>query len=275
MPQRPSRIALAAAFSLCLTILPNSTLAGAWTQHKGSGQLILNTLHYTTTERWRNDGLNVPQARYSKTELNPYVEYGVTDWLTLGGSTFIDYLDDSTDTNAGLGDTELFARTRLWQGKRSVFSLQPMVKLPSPMSHPNKTPALGSRSADVGVSAISGTAFPLFGQMHFAEAEAGYRYRFGQQKNQYIFSATLGLRLSDDLMVMPQLFQTIRAEDEVVIGNAFTQSPRDDYDLTKAQLSIVYQLDDVNSIQIGGFKHIAGRNTGAGGGALLSYWRNF
>lgn len=251
----------------------NEAHAGAWTQPKGKTQVITTALAYTTDRRFDNNGNRTGQPDYTKYELNPYVEHGLLDGTTIGASFFFNRLDDSARTNTGIGDTEVFVRQRVWQGERTSVVIQPMVKIPSPMSSDTRTPALGSRSADVGLSTIGGLSFDAFGNTHFAEAELGYRYRFGQPNDQILANATLGMRVTDEIIIMPQVFQTIRVDTNPAVG--FTQSPRDDYTLTKVQLSGVYQFNEQNAVQLGVFNHVAGKNSGAGGGALLSYWTSF
>lgn len=247
--------------------------AGAWTQSKGSGQLITTATHYTTETRYNNSGDRTSQPRYSKNELNFYGEYGAWDGITLGGSAFLTHADDSSDSRSAVADSEWFARFRVLQGTNYVVSIQPMVKLPSPMGDANDRPAIGSRNADAGLSLLAGTNFRLFGRDHYADASAGYRYRFGDPQDQVQLAGTVGISITDALTIMPQLFQTIRVDDSASAG--FTQSPRDDYNLTTLQLSALYALNDRDSVQAGGFYNPAGNNVGAGGGVLIAYWKRF
>jgi hypothetical protein len=260
-----------AAFLVCF-FASHETHAGAWTQEKGKAQLIVTATHYTTDERYDDSGIKRSQPDYHKSELNPYLEYGVTDTLTAGANLFLQHADDSADSSSSLGDTELFLRQRIFKSERYVFSLQPMVKLPSPTGG-DDTPAIGSEHPDLGLDAQLGVNFNAFGRTHFADLSAGYRHRFGTPEDQILFSGTLGLNIAERWTVMPQLNQTLRATRPNVA--TFTQSPQDDYSLTRASLSAVYKISEERSMQVGAFSHIDGKNVGAGHGAMVSYWLNF
>ena len=244
---------------------------GAWNQPEGKGQLIATASYLRTEERFDTQGRRAAQPAYTQYELNPYVEYGLTREWTVGANLFLQRAATSANSSFGLGDSEFFIRRQLWRTDTYAFSLQPLLKLPSPA--PGKTPALGSRTPDIGLSTLSGVNFRAFGRNHYAELESGYRHRFGAAGDQMRLNATLGLSITDTLTLMPQMFQTWRAQK--AIAPVFTQSPRDDYALSRAQISALYTLNETTRLQAGAFQHIAGRNAGAGGGAFLAVWREF
>lgn len=264
--------------SLCaaLLLVPQAGYSGAWTQAKGSGQLILNGWYYTTDSYYDNSGSETSQGTYRKYELNPYLEYGLMDGVTLGAN--LSLLRASQDvaggdiSNYGVGDSEFFARFRLWEDYGFVISAEPLVKLPSPEPS-NETPSLGGRHPDAGLSLAAGYGFSMLGYHHYADVNAGYRHRFGEPKNQILYSATIGVTVAPRWVIMPQAFITQRTNDPSVA--TYTQSSGDDFDLTKLQLSAVYKYSHDTSVQMGGFSHVDGKNTGAGGGALLSVWKKF
>ncbi len=247
--------------------------AGAWLQKPGELQLIVTGLYYQAGSRFDNDGKKVGQRDFTKYEVNPYVEYGLTDNYTLGANVSLQHLDDSTHSRYGLGDIELFVRRKLVQTRRMVVSVQPLFKIPSPQGDRLSSPLIGSRLPDIGSTVQLGYKFKALGRWHYAEAEAGYRYRYGAPSDQYVFNATLGLNIAPDWTVMPQYFQTVRREKPIAV--LFTESPRDDYNLSKLQLSAVYQIDPQRAVQFGVFQHVAGTNVGAGGGGLVSLWSKF
>lgn len=258
--------------ALCLAA-PLPAAAGAWTQRKGDGQAIVTARTYSTGTRFDDNGRKRSQRRYSAQNINPYLEYGLTDRLTLGANLLATRADDGTNARIALSDSEFFARARLWQEENWVVSLQPTLTLPGPQSGTKRRPAIGSKSGAAGAQLLAGYGFPLLGGQHFSEAGIGYRHRMGNPGDQLTASATLGFALTPDLTLMPQLFQTVRLKAPAAAS--FTESPRDDYTLTVLQLSALYRLDEKNALQLGGFAHVAGENAGAGRGLLLSAWRNF
>jgi len=259
-----------------LILFPGYVQAGAWTQPQGHGQIILNGYYYTADKRFDNSGNTVALPQYNKYELNPYVEYGYTDFLTLGANLSLQAVSQEsgsgTLTNYGLGDSEFFARVRLWQKGGMVVSAMPLVKLPSP-ERASEQPKIGATHPDAALGIAGGYGFELFGQHHFADVAAMYRYRFGTPENQINFSTTLGIGITPRWTVLPQVFVTQRAETPTAA--TFTQSSGDDYDATKLQLSAAYAYSPTTTFQAGVFGDVDGKNTGIGRGVLLSVWRNF
>lgn len=258
--------------ALCAAFFAFSAHAGAWTQPAGKGQVIVTGLYSSADSFYNTTGSKQSQATYRKFELNPYLEYGLTDRVTLGANLSLQRASQSNDTNWGVGDSEFFARFRVAQLRGFVISMQPLVKLPSPESS-NASPALGGRHPDAEMGASLGYGFDLFGQHHFANLDSGYRYRFGDPKDQLKLAATAGFSLTPQWMVMPQFFLTRRMSAPASAG--FTQSSGDDYNENKLQLSVVYKLDERWSLQAGAFTNLRGKNIGDGDGAILSVWRSF
>jgi hypothetical protein len=264
-----------ALYAACF-LSPHYAHASAWTQAEGNGQIILNGWYYATDSFYNNSGTETNQDTYRKYELNPYIEYGLTDGVTIGANLSLQRASQDvaggTRTNYGIGDTELFARFRLWEEYGFIISAEPLIKLPSPESS-DETPVLGGDNPDAGLSIAAGYGFSLLGYHHYADVSAGYRYRFGDPENQLRYSATVGVTVAPKWVIMPQAFMTQRTNDP--LAATFTQSSGDDFDLTKLQLSAVYKYSDDMSLQFGGFSHVDGKNTGAGDGALLAVWKKF
>jgi protein XagA len=60
--------------------------AGAWLLAPGEGQAILYSSFSDTTRAFDTQGRLIPVQQYRKFELGTYIEYGLTDWLTLAVS---------------------------------------------------------------------------------------------------------------------------------------------------------------------------------------------
>lgn len=260
------------AILLCTLYLPSTALAGAWVQDKGDWQVITTASYYSTDERFDNNGDRTSQPRYSKYEINPYIEYGLWEHTTVGANLFLDRASSSGNSNYGVAEAEFFARTRLWQNEKMVLSLQPMVKIPG--FDEDNQPKISSEHPDVGASLIGGLNFiGLFDVPHFAEVEIGHRIRFGNPENQMLINATLGAQVSPEWMLLAQSFNTYRADSNT--SATYTQSSGDDYTLNKLQLSAVYELNEQLALQGGGYHVLAGKNTGTGQGVILALWTRF
>ena len=264
---------------LAFAFVIKQAYAGAWTQAQGQGQIILTGDYYFANDSYTNAGNEQSQPAYRKFELNPYVEYGYSDSITLGANVSLQRASQShtstapSQTNWGLGDSEFFIRKRLWQGSGFVVSVEPLVKLPSPQSSGQDAPLLGGAHPDVAMGLSGGYGFSVFGQNHFIGIDTQYRYRFGPQRDQLKLTATAGFHMSERWMVMPQLFRTYRVSTPSV--TTYTNSSADDYNATRLQLSGVYSLNDATSLQLGGFDDVNGKNTGHGKGVLLAIWKKF
>jgi len=282
------------AYFIAALIFNSHAYAGAWTQKKGQGLFILGSSYYRAEDFVNNFGKRQSQPRYQKFEINPYVEYGLTDSVTLGANLSLQYTRQNSSStftqqitpfttltttingaynNAGIGDSEFFVRKRLYQKDGFVLSAEPMVKLPSPYSY-MRLPDIGSTHPDAGLTLAGGYGFSAYGQNHFINVDTGYRHRLGNPKDQIRASVTVGIGLDPDWMVMPQLFVTQRTSSpSQVVG--FSQSPVNDYNNSKAQLSLIYTMWDNTSVQVGGFYDLSSRNSSTGEGVLVALWRHF
>jgi len=273
----------------CITTGP--LYASAWVLPKGTGLNILTLRHYQTDIYYDLQGDRTPIPTYKKTELNPYMEYGLTERWTVGMNFSYQSVSQQPDPSLGLrftlgdttytvtsdrqrniGDFEVFARYLLWQGERTVLSIQPLVKAPSP-EYQDRLPLIGTPFWDGEISLRLGHGFQAWEQNHFAEFHAGYRMRGEEPEDQLRFLARIGLRSSQDWLWMAELNHERRLGTGVRTNGLinFIQ----DYDLTKLQLSTAYDATDSITVQVGGFQHLHAENAGGGGGGLLSLWFKF
>lgn len=253
-----------------MILTASQAYAGAWTQAQGQTQVIITASTYSARQLYTNKGRKRQQARYHKYELNPYLEYGYRDDLTLGSNLSLQRASQSASSNLGLGDSEFFLRQRLWEENGWVVSAEPLIKLPSLRSSRDDTPKLGSSFADVAMGLSTGYGFSAYGQNHFINLDSQYRHRFGSAKDQLRISASSGMRLDARWMLLPQMFFTYRTQAPTIAN--FTQSSADDYNQVRAQLTAVYTLKESLSLQAGGFMDVDGKNAGRGKGVLLALW---
>ena len=268
------------SFTASLVIITLSTsqaFAAGWTQPQGKTLTILTARYYSADQFFDNAGNTKPQSTYTKYEINPYTEYGLTDAITLGANLFLDYVSQGipgsiqTD-NVGLSDSEIFSRIRLYHDESSVFSLQPLIKFPSLYTRAGQ-PRSGGEQFDIELAAQGGRNFTVATIPAFTTVSAGYRHRFESPSDQLKLEWTVGAQVSDRILLLPQLSYTERLN--APINPAFTQSGSDDYNLLKLQLSAVYSVSADWSVELGIFDHTSGKNTGGGGGVTLALWKQF
>jgi protein XagA len=274
-----SLYALAACLLLFLSYASDAQ-AGAWTLPAGSAEVTLNAVQFQSNAYWDRLGNKISQPRFSKTELNPYVEYGLEDGLTIGASLFLHRLSqDATgnqhSTNYGLGNSEFFARQQLLQSEDgAVLSVQPIIALPALYNHRNNAPRAGNDGMEAELSVLGGAPFILFGATHYAELGAGYRHRFaGGLHGQVKLHTKAGFRLLPDLELIPALYQTIATSKDA--SRPFREDGQADYDLLKGELLLRYAVDDARFVQAGAAAHLRGRNVGDGRAVILSVGQQF
>lgn len=249
-----------------------SAYAGAWTQEKGRGLLIGQATYFSSDQYYDADGTTIEQPTFRKYELQPYAEYGVKDWLTVGGSAYLQRVGQSSNDNYGLGDPELFARLRLWSPGSRVFSIQPLVKLPSYFAE-SGTPRGGSRSVDTELSLLYGNSDTFWGMPYYTDMRVGYRTRTRDLNAQWRIDAAVGLMVTDTIQLIPAFRSVIATESDATMP--FREDGEQDYDLAKAELTVAYHLDEARWLQVTAFDHIAGAQSGAGRGFSFGIARRF
>lgn len=247
--------------------------AGAWTQPAGEGLFIAQATYFNSDHFFDMDGARVPQSTFRKAELQPYAEYGLRDWLTVGGSAYVQYLAQAGDDNQGIGDPELFARIRLKQFENGdVLSIQPLIKLPSYYTKDNQ-PRGGSRSIDGELSLMYGSNWEFFGFTGFTDTRAGYRIRSRGLKSQYRIDQAVGINVSDDFLLIPAFRSVITTEYDDTA--TFSEDGEQDYDLAKIEMTTLYKLDDKSWVHATVFDHVAGAFTGDGRGITIGFAEKF
>ena len=249
-----------------------SAFAGAWVEPKGQGLFIGQATYYTTDSYFDTSGSKQSQSRYSKYELQPYIEYGALDWLTVGGSAYAQAVTQSGAENYGLADPEFFARARIWHNDRNVVSLQPLIKFTSNFVH-DDPPRGGSKSTDGELSALYGRNLNIVSDRDYLDTRIGYRARSNGLSNEWRGDIALGLSVTDKIQLIP----AIRAVVATDLKDAaqFSESGDLDYDAVKAELAGIYNLNPKQWVQATLFKDIAGVQTGDGYGVTLGFAQRF
>lgn len=304
---------VAISFAILLTIYTPHTYAAAWTQAKGSGQSIISSNLYRSTGYFDNNGKShSSDVTFIKSEFNPFIEYGLTDNLTVGiNPTLQQWRFEKTNTstsiydfrqcgitntantpltNAYVTEAEIFLRRRVYEQGPVTLSLQPLVKTPCLVTMNGETDVL-ENTADYELRLLGGYAFqwepgldwgvfkrPFSGQYHFFNAELAYRKRPEIFSDQLRFDTTAGFRYNDKLLLLGQVFSTISTGEEPVqgvAGNTGIATIKDQFYTVKLQGSAVRQLTKKTSVQLGIFHEALGKNSGNGTGASLSLWYGF
>ena len=182
---------------LCLALTPGTAQAGAWTLAEGDGQVIVTSGRRMAPARAFFEGL----ADQDSSTLSVFVEYGVTDELTLGvtASGEWDVMTAHTDLQLGA-----HVRYRLWQGEAGdVFSVQLGGGLPierwfgDPFAGPSPESV-----AQAQFGLLYGRGWISDWGNSFATVEAAFRWRGGDRADELRLEGTAGHAFSHSFMVL-------------------------------------------------------------------------
>ena len=253
--------ALAAVFGA-----PAGAFGGAWTLPQGSGQLIETLYGWTGFgPPWSGN----PPVNQSRFDAQTYVQYGLTDLLTVFGQTSLEHYklgDPTPDTYNGLDYSDVGLRAKLWSTGEWVFSGELTAFIPGARNP--KAPAEEGNTGWAGEARLNaGTNFKLGSTPGFVDAEAGYRLRTAGPQDEWHGDLTVGFKFTPRLTLMVQDFTTVSSPSTNATFSAWRQSV--------AEASLVYALDDRWSVQLGLFTTVWTVKTNTQRGAALAVWRTF
>ena len=274
---------------LVYTAIQTPVFAAAWTQGARSGQVIMAFDSYSTSGAFDKDLNPVSQVtKFSKYELNPYLEYGVTKDITIGANPLLqDWRAKKSGivTTGQILESEFFFRKKLMELGNAVFSFQPLVKTPC-MPISGSVNLFSCDSYDMELRLLAGYGFkleqnikdgrsrPFSGQYHFVDLEAAYRKHTDHSSDVVKIDGTAGFRFNKNILLLGQFFSSIPTRAAVVAVNSVDRSN----DL-KLQFSSIFQTSKLSSVQLGFYEGIAAQpsenNYKTYQGVLLSFWKGF
>lgn len=240
---------------------------GAWLLPPGDGQVIADTFFSDSTVAFDARGHLIPVPSYRKFELGTYIEYGLTNWLTLVASPSYDRVHNPPPGQSynGPGESEIAARVGLYRTDTSVLSFQAGLLSPGFSFADLLGPFEMRRAASLDVRGLAGRNVVVAAMEGFVEAEAGYRFYAAGQPGEWRIDLTMGLRPWPRLLMMLQSYTSI-VNGSLQFGHV---------SWTKLQPSLVYTIAPQWSVQIGGFITVAGINAGRELGPAAGVWYRF
>jgi protein XagA len=261
------RRALGAMGALALiTGQADEAWAGAWTLPQGTGLLIESLWGWIGAGApWGGN----PAVKQNKVEAQTYVEYGLTDNLTIFGQAALErYALSPPQENVytGLDYSDLGLRAKLWSSGEWVFSGEATAFVPGA-----RNPNAPAQSGDTGGAAegrlLAGGNVTVGPWPGFVDLEAGYRLRTAGPPDEWHADATFGLKPYPGLMFMLQDFTTV--------SSASTNRNFPAWRTSVAEASAVLALGGRWSLQIGLFTSLFAVRTNSQHGVNLALWRTF
>jgi hypothetical protein len=268
---------------IILLLHPVIVEAAAWVHEKGKGLSIKTVSLYQAPSYFDHGGNKRNQSAFSQFALDNFWEKGISNRFTLGvlGSTVVNHQQQDTlvlvtdegdrpfPTIFNVSEIAVWGRYLLSQSERSALSFQPLLKLPPIYTGEGNTGA-NTNTAGAELRFLFGHSFSYKERWHYVNLEGAYKEYFDDDMGGIDIDMTLGSHLSEKWEVMGQVFNSFRKRSFVYI---LGKSPY--YDLTKVQFSGVYHINQTNSLQLGVYGDVAGKNTGAGMGVMFGIWKRF
>ena len=249
--------------------------AGAWTQKKNGAYVRSAVNYYYANENFDQDGNRDDMAgsgRFQDINANVYCEYGLTDTITFITSLYYKYLGYEDNTiemkSYGIGDIDLGAKYKFFEGTPGVFSVQTLIKIPA-YDEEDRLP-LGNGQTDIEARLLYGRS--LWPNVPgYVNGEIGYRFRLEEPSDEFRYLLEFGLDFSQQWYSRIKLDGILSMEnsDSGFQGGSNPQIAPE-FDLGKLDLVVGYKVTPVWSIEIGVEPDIYGKNISAGTKATLA-----
>ncbi|WP_417471194.1 hypothetical protein [Maricaulis sp.] len=240
--------------------------AGAWPQPRGEGLLISTTLLDRAEAAFDADGDRRDDGYFYKDELALYLEYGLSERLTLVSRLAWQTVERRSgpdfDSAQGFAATELGLRGLLMTGEHQVLSLQAMAILPGEGENISDQPLGDGGNAWEG-RLLWGTSL---GRDVFADAQLAYRRREDEFSDEARLDLTLGWQPRPRWHLFAQSFSVWSLDDPRPGVREFEQH--------KLQVSIGREIGQLE-YHLGAALTPAGRNSIEERSVFLSVWRRF
>ncbi len=235
--------------------------ASPW--NRGDGDIfIANRLDYF----WSSTAVST----YARLDSDAYVEWGVTDrWMAGGKAVFgTAFIEDTTGarTVSGFGESDVFLQRQFQRGEHSATALR-LAGVWSGDVTDGARPGEQTGGFDIDLRALHGRDVILSPFKVFVAAEAGYRHRLSGASDQARAEFLIGIEPSRRFLIL------LEAQSIISIRN---NAPGfDDFDLFKAQGSLVWRASRRWSLVAGARTEFGARNIIPGDAFLFGFWTEF
>ena len=247
--------------------------SGGWPLAAGTGEIILTASRLSAGERYESDGSKRWTSSYTKYEISPYAEYGLTAKLTLIGETA--WKRETTDffgmkfEDSGFSRVKAGARYAIGTWQETLLSVQPLVTLH--LDGAGDDPAATKRGdIDAELGIVLARNETLLGMNLFSVQEVAWRYRDRSRPDQIRADISIGGKPLDGTMLLLKSLNTA----------SLASTPSGElYRSSKLAISIVQDLPaDIApgiALEAGMERTIAGQSTVADTTWRIGLWYRF
>lgn len=257
---------------LCMfTLVPSTDVcfAGAWTMGENAIYTRLTANYYHAKAVFDADGdrRDFPlDGEFRDLYLNNYVEFGLTDSVTLIGSLYyksIKKQDDAVEQKTwGIGDIDVGTKMKLVDRPWGVLATQALIKIPGPYDIDDDLP-LGNGQIDLEVKMLYGRSlYPHF--PGYVNGELGYRWRFEDPSDEVRYLIEVGVDLTRNFYGRIKLDGVYSMDNGRHFDIGGNPKIANNYDLGKLDVVLGVKIDRRWGIEIGYMPEIYGQNTSAG-----------
>lgn len=265
-----------------LVLIPCHSLASAWIMDKDYTRSIHTFSYYSANKFYNKNGNLQSQNDFKKGEYILYKEHGLSDTSSMivesinafnSQKQFFLHLDQEDDFIYTTLSNKFAWKKLLIKNQNSILSIQPAIDIPTIYISGYHNAANADQLAGE-VRLLAGHSLKLLNKNSYINTEIAYKKYPNDNEHTVLIDMSAGIKYTPSSTFSLQLIQQINDKSAYID----TINPRiisHNYDLTKLQLSYIYNLNSRFSIQLGAYQAIYGRNTGKGNGALLSFWHKF
>ena len=247
--------------------VPRAAFAGAFLMDEGYGQFIAGIGFSEGSRRFDARGTPQPTPAYRKILASGYLEYGWRSWLTLVAAPTLARQNGVAANQVTGSDGSAFgARVLLYARPGQVVSLQALVQPSLGGDRASHLATGGDRALATDLRLQVGKSFALGAWPAFVDVAPGVRLHADPFPNEARLDLAFGFRPIPRLMILMQDFISIAPSRGTTIQ-------RSSY--AKLQGSLVYDLTQLWSVQVGAFRTITGHNSVRETGPVAALWVHF
>jgi hypothetical protein len=243
----------------------------------------IHTFTYYNANKFYDKNSNLKsQNDFKKGEYILYKEHGLSDTSSMvfesinafnSQKQFFLHLDQEDDFVYTTLSNKIAWKKLLIKKQNFILSIQPAIDIPTVYISGYHNAANSDQLAGE-IKLLAGHSLKLFNKNSYINTEVAYKKYQNDNEHTFLIDITAGIKYTPRSTVNLQLIQHIN-DKSAYINTINPGIISHNYNLTKLQLSYIYNLNNKLSIQLGAFQDVYGRNTGKGNGMFFSLWHKF